>query len=1071
MTGSRKNKASGTPAPKRPAQSPPSGNVQGQGSSTSTPVSTSQPSTDSSNKRTRVSSEPVMDQDNILTPPAPQDTTSTSSPPPVDTNASPSAPDSGASLEDSQHFPSNSANKGKSVEITPPEPERVASPDASTAAIQSSPFAFMLRLRPLLSKDFGTTLKPIARLATRLIENSPPMPLMVVRPPLKDAQLRGAFSRYGIVIHCRTRLSKLYRTAYIIFDSVSSLAQFKNTWAVLCTGHCLCVCPASHSSDQRAIRRAHVALLAGLLRGSVAADLNEIAEEISAKSINIHEPAEVSSLCHRCGRPGCDPDKCASSRAPHRPSRPWSSNDKLCELYNKHLPLSHPAKRHNRFARPPNSQQRSYADAAGRRAPSRSRSRPKSSHSRSRHIAQLTADFSELQSRVKWLEENRGQSVVPLPQSSVPMDQGWDAAASPNSRLLSDNILVDLNSHLPPPDDTFSIARSYVPLPPRQSLIPGLSSSPEHRLSSLTATVTELIRTVKQGMAQQQQFLAARDNANNHYYSFIPFLFTFSIIVAKFIFKNEHHQHHFRSYWACSSSSRPHDGVGVLLRNSLHKHVQLVDPWNGRLLKLDLFFHQTKISIISLYYPPSGSIHQNICNDLIAKLLSWLDHARSNNYHVIILGDFNIDEIAHSTYSHNHFRLLCLLSSRYFNDHQARSSLMTGPDPTFYYTNGSSRLDYIWSSPGFPALGVFTQVVTCPFLFDRPFTDHRVLITTFDFSSYRLWHALKAAIFNSAVQTLPHQHVSNTHRYSYSSELTKLIAINKSLDRFLYRLTTHRPNRPTQISQMTAALPSHLANLATLLPDYSVPVYSTTPLSGFKSFLRSQKNLVSAFLSTKFAQQLTDSVEYYTALRDEHFSDSPGKFIDSALSVEKRSIVLDRVLVVLNSQPTLLTDPSDIKQAAIAHFQSVVSPPLVHYSSPASFPPRWQKAYTPLLTVSASLYDPVLAPITLQEWSDIISSMPNNKASGPSKISYEMLKHLSGDTLEFSLLLANTCLSRGDIPADWREAVIYPIPKPHDFDAQLKNTRPITLLETVRKCVVKVVTNRLSNILADNNVL
>ncbi|PKC64254.1 hypothetical protein RhiirA1_462645, partial [Rhizophagus irregularis] len=109
-------------------------------------------------------------------------------------------------------------------------------------------------------------------------------------------------------------------------------------------------------------RRAHVALLAGLLRGSVAADLSEIAEEVFAKSVNIpfsynsynpkpyayvhfssaatkesamgitcalksigltwHEPTEVSSLCHRCGRPGCNPDKCASSRAPQRPSRP-----------------------------------------------------------------------------------------------------------------------------------------------------------------------------------------------------------------------------------------------------------------------------------------------------------------------------------------------------------------------------------------------------------------------------------------------------------------------------------------------------------------------------------------------------------------------------------------------------------------------------------------------------------------------------------------------------------------------------------------------------------------------------
>ncbi|CAB4413041.1 unnamed protein product [Rhizophagus irregularis] len=95
------------------------------------------------------------------------------------------------------------------------------------------------------------------------------------------------------------------------------------------------------------------------------------------------------------------------------------------------------------------------------------------------------------------------------------MDQGWDTAEPPNSRRLSDNILVDLDSPPPPLDGPSSIARQSVPLPPRQSLIPGLSSSPENCLSSLTATVTELTKTVK-GMAQQQQFLAARDNANSH---------------------------------------------------------------------------------------------------------------------------------------------------------------------------------------------------------------------------------------------------------------------------------------------------------------------------------------------------------------------------------------------------------------------------------------------------------------------------------------------------------------------------------------------------------------------------
>ncbi|GBC30120.2 reverse transcriptase family protein [Rhizophagus irregularis DAOM 181602=DAOM 197198] len=623
-------------------------------------------------------------------------------------------------------------------------------------------------------------------------------------------------------------------------------------------------------------------------------------------------------------------------------------------------------------------------------------------------------------------------SFTTKPSSYIPSSmQGWDDTVN----QTNNNILVDVNS--PPLQSTsgFSPIPHFAPIPP-SNVAPSSSIDMEQRLSSLSDTVASL------AVFRQQHLL------NFFLHSSFGVLSIndtrLSPSNAKFIFNNEHSQHHFKSYWSCSSSSRPHDGVGILLRNPLHKHVQTIDPW----------------------------------------------------------------KVAHSHYSSNHFRLLRLLSSRFFTDHQAHSST-DGPDPTFFHDNGSSRLDYIWSSPGFPAPGLFSQVVTCPNLLDRPFTDHKVLTTVFDFNSclailaksrlkqkkemrtifsyastsVEQWNNFTVEVDDSLGVYLDRQYrpnfdfsslsldLSNTRRHSYSPELTKLIAINKFLDRFLYRLTTRRSNRPTQIAQITAALPSHLENLASLLPDYSVPTYSTTPASVFKSFLRSQKNLVSAFLSTKFAQHLTDSVEYYTALRDKHFSTSLGTFIDSALSVEKRSIVLDRVLVVLNSTPTLLTDPSDIKQAAISHFQLIVSPPLVHYSCITSFPARWQQAYTPLANVSASLYDPVLAPISLQEWSAVISSMPNNKASGPSKISYEMIKHLSGAALDFSLLLANTCLSRGDIPADWREAVVYPIPKPHEFDAQLKNTRPITLLETIRKCVVKVVTNRLSNILADGKIL
>jgi hypothetical protein len=65
----------------------------------------------------------------------------------------------------------------------------------------------------------------------------------------------------------------------------------------------------------------------------------------------------------------------------------------------------------------------------------------------------------------------------------------------------------------------------------------------------------------------------------------------------------------------------------------------------------------------------------------------------------------------------------------------------------------------------------------------------------------------------------------------------------------------------------------------------------------------------------------------------------------------------------------------------------------------------------------------------------------------------------------------NLCLVSADIPEDWRLASIVPIPKPHEFECLLKNTRPITLLETARKLLVKIITDRLSKVMATHQVL
>ncbi|CAB4436115.1 unnamed protein product [Rhizophagus irregularis] len=205
--------------------------------------------------------------------------------------------------------------------------------------------------------------------------------------------------------------------------------------------------------------------------------------------------------------------------------------------------------------------------------------------------------------------------------------------------------------------------------------------------------------------------------------------------------------------------------------------------------------------------------------------------------------------------------------------------------------------------------------------------------------------------------------------------------------------------------------------------------------------------------------------------RDNNFDTDISSFIDSALSRTRRRITLDRVFVDHPHRPQLLTDPKAIDDAVVNHFQNFVP---IHSSPPSSisdFPARWSDAYQPLPDVSDNIYDSLMNPPSLDEWLSTVFSMPNDKAAGPSMITYEMLKHLGPRISDLLLILIQRCLLTADIPDLWRQAMVFPIPKPHEWKCQLKNTRPITLLEVIRKALVKLFYNRLSSILAKHGVL
>ncbi|CAB4423684.1 unnamed protein product [Rhizophagus irregularis] len=185
---------------------------------------------------------------------------------------------------------------------------------------------------------------------------------------LNETQIRQAFSRYGTVVKCKLTTRNHYYNAHIQFADTSSVAQFEDTWAIICLGNSLRVCPASYPKSQRDSRREHVAILAGIPKNIKEADLLEIASQVNAKAINIplsynsyklkpyayfnfssfenleaakeltvafrgkglswHSHNEARELCHVCGRHGCSPSKCSP-----RPAK--KTNDRLNKLYTR----------------------------------------------------------------------------------------------------------------------------------------------------------------------------------------------------------------------------------------------------------------------------------------------------------------------------------------------------------------------------------------------------------------------------------------------------------------------------------------------------------------------------------------------------------------------------------------------------------------------------------------------------------------------------------------------------------------------------------------------------------------
>ncbi|GET52433.1 RNA-directed DNA polymerase from mobile element jockey-like [Rhizophagus irregularis DAOM 181602=DAOM 197198] len=436
-------------------------------------------------------------------------------------------------------------------------------------------------------------------------------------------------------------------------------------------------------------------------------------------------------------------------------------------------------------------------------------------------------------------------------------------------------------------------------------------------------------------------------------------------------------------------------GVSLFIEKSLASHVQDFVSHSSRILSVDLYFKGN----VKLLQTKQQNFYHAICGDFNMHL---------DTYYPIY---FNRPSVA----SQRSYRLLHhLLSHGYEETIPVNASDSLG---TFHRDDQITRIDYVWSCPMLKSFALTSYIFDAH---DTCSSDHNPVITYFDDSL--LAASIKVArakqLQRRTRRIFKFDSVTTQQWESFSTHTDSLCDVLPSTFS-----TWH-------INQQCEYLHSRIVKAANAsLPSVTVGNQHTPTMPKDLEILTQHYR----FLSQESLKTISRALYGLLLFKEKDFQDS-----SIPLSRTRRRITLDRVFIDHPTQPKLLTDLHDIDDAVINHFQNSVpiksSPP----DNISALPDKWSSAYRPMDDVNSSIYDSLLDPPTLEEWLSTVSSMPNDKAPGPSMITYEMLKHLGSNASALVLIL---------------------------------NTKPITLLEVIRKSLVKLFYNRLASTLASNEVL
>ncbi|GBC20468.2 Down syndrome cell adhesion molecule-like protein Dscam2 [Rhizophagus irregularis DAOM 181602=DAOM 197198] len=275
-----------------------------------------------------------------------------------------------------------------------------------------------------------------------------------------------------------------------------------------------------------------------------------------------------------------------------------------------------------------------------------------------------------------------------------------------------------------------------------------------------------------------------------------------------------------------------------------------------------------------------------------------------------------------------------------------------------------------------------------------------------------------------------------------------------------YKILVHRFNDICN-SMMTTETENQFKNLHDNLED-SISINRT------KDKIEIEKNRLLCDMENVQQYEYSLEIEKNIEKREQLMTTDLKEMIIRIMDKRRGQIRIDSCQKISENRVRMITNHEEIKDEVVEHYKNWTC---ARNFDEEEFDRNWSQYYNKFDTIDEHIYDHLCDEVTMTECNLTLNNLKYDKAAGVSGIPYDFWKKSGDNTKEALIEIINLVIKEGTWPKEWKDGIIYPIKKTMEWNRDLKLTRPITLIETARKITIKILTNRLNDILTKYTVL